>query len=92
MLQTNAVLPLLQLHTAINWANGYVPRDAPICGFKGEFCLQEYTAKDIVMGLFAGITLVMSVVLILAYRNYKYEQELDSLLWKIEPSELQVLT
>ena len=64
--------------------------DAPICGFNGEFCLQNYTTKDIVMGLFGGVTFAMSVVVILVYRNYKYEQELDSLLWKIESSELQV--
>ena len=35
------------------------------------------------MGVLGGIAAVVSVVVILAYRNYKYEQELDSLLWKI---------
>ena len=90
ILQSNNEPPFLQLKTAINWPNGNVPMDAPICGFNGEFCLQNYTTKDIVMGLFGGVTFAMSVVVILVYRNYKYEQELDSLLWKIESSELQV--
>ena len=89
-MQSNNELPLLQLKTVINWPNGNVPMDAPVCGFNGEFCLQNYTTKDIVMGLFGGVTFAMSVVVILVYRNYKYEQELDSLLWKIESSELQV--
>jgi guanylate cyclase len=37
-----------------------------------------------------GIAVVLSVVIILAYRNYRYEQELDSLLWKIDSSEIKV--
>ena len=90
-MQSNNEQPLLQLKTVINWPNGNVPMDAPVCGFNGEFCLQNYTTKDIVMGLFGGVTFAMSVVVILVYRNYKYEQELDSLLWKIESSELQVI-
>ncbi len=44
------------------------------------------------MGVAGGVAVVLSVVLILAYRNYRYEQELDSLLWKIEPSEIKVAT
>ena len=42
------------------------------------------------MGISVGVGVIMSVVIIVAYRNYKYEQELDSLLWKIESSELHV--
>ena len=90
-MQSNAKLPLLRINTAINWPNENVPKDAPICGFHGEFCLQHYTTKDILMFFFGGVTVVMSVLIILVYRNYRYEQELDSLLWKIEPSELHVI-
>ncbi len=42
------------------------------------------------MGVVGGIAVVLSVVIILAYRNYRYEQELDSLLWKIDSSEIKV--
>ena len=42
------------------------------------------------MGVVGGIAVVLSVVIIMAYRNYRYEQELDSLLWKIEASEIKV--
>jgi len=61
-----------------------------IC-FQGELCLQSYAAGEIVMGVVGGIAVVLSVVIILAYRNYRYEQELDSLLWKVESSEIKVI-
>ena len=34
--------------------------------------------------------MVVTVVILVAYRNYKYEQELDSLLWKIDSKDLRV--
>lgn len=80
-------LPTIHLKS-LNWPQGSPPRDVPICGFKNELCLQEYSTREIIMGVSGGIAVVLSVVLILAYRNYKYEQELDSLLWKIEADEL----
>ena len=52
--------------------------------------MAEYAACEIVMGVIGGVAVVLSVVLIVAYRSYKYEQELDSLLWKIDPIELKV--
>ena len=60
-----------------------------IC-FQGELCLQSYASGEIAMGVVGGIAVVLSVVIIMAYRNYRYEQELDSLLWKIEASEIKV--
>ena len=41
------------------------------------------------MGVVGGVSVVLSVVIIVAYRNYRYEQELDLLLWKVEPKELK---
>ena len=54
-------------------------------------CLAEYAACEIVMGVIGGVAAVLSVVLIVAYRSYRYEQELDSLLWKIDPIDLKVI-
>lgn len=34
--------------------------------------------------------LVLCIVSLVLYRNWRYEQELDSLLWKIDYRELQV--
>ena len=58
--------------------------------FQGELCLQSYASGEIAMGVVGGIAVVLSVVIILAYRNYRYEQELDSLLWKIDSAEIKV--
>lgn len=58
--------------------------------FQGELCLPDYAACEIIMGVVGGVVVVLSVVIILAYRSYKYEQELDSLLWKIDPTDLVV--
>ena len=41
------------------------------------------------MGISILFAIVFSVVIIVAYKNYTYEQELDSLLWKIDSSALQ---
>ena len=59
--------------------------------FQGELCLAKYAACEIVMGVIGGVAAVLSVVLIVAYRSYRYEQELDSLLWKIDPIDLKVI-
>lgn len=42
------------------------------------------------MGVAGGVAAVICVVVIVAYRNYKYELELDLLLWKIEEKDLKV--
>lgn len=53
-------------------------------------CLSEQTDQDIIFGVFLGFGVVLVVIIIVLYRNYKYEQELDSLLWKIDPKELKI--
>ena len=90
VIKQSGPLPVLKIEKSIHWPNGKPPLDTPECGFKGEYCLKNYSTREIVMGVAGGVAMVMSVVIILAYRNYKYEQELDSLLWKIDPSELHV--
>ena len=45
---------------------------------------------EIVLGVVGGLVGVFLVVGSVFYRNWRYEQELDSLLWKIEYKELQV--
>ncbi|XP_059085457.1 guanylate cyclase 32E-like [Tigriopus californicus] len=84
------VLPKLHLTHAVAWPRGNPPRAIPRCGFKGELCLTEETDEDIVFGVFLGFGVVLVVIVIVLYRNYKYEQELDSLLWKIDPKELKI--
>lgn len=42
------------------------------------------------LGVIGGLLGVFLVVGGVAYRNWRYEQELDSLLWKIDFKELQL--
>ena len=80
----------MKLNKLIFWPNETPPIDIPYCGFKGEFCLEDYSATYISVGIFGIILVVLSIIILMSYRNYKYEQDLDSLLWKIEHSDLHV--
>lgn len=37
-----------------------------------------------------GLILILAVVLLVLYRNWRYEQELDSLLWKVDYRDIQM--
>ena len=82
-------LPVLGLDKDISWPVGRPPDDQPVCGFHGKNCPPDDYC-EIVLGVVGGLTGVILVVGSVAYRNWRYEQELDSLLWKIEYKELQV--
>ncbi|KAG8266618.1 hypothetical protein J6590_085631 [Homalodisca vitripennis] len=41
-------------------------------------------------GVLGGTSAVMILVLLLVYRNWRYEQELDSLLWKVDFKDIQM--
>ena len=36
------------------------------------------------------MVVVLAIVLLMIYRNWRYEQELDSLLWKIDYKDIQI--
>jgi len=42
------------------------------------------------MGGIAGALLFIIAIALIFYRNWKYEQELDSLLWKVNYKEIQI--
>lgn len=48
-----------------------------------------YTA-EISAGIAGGALLVLGIVSLVLYRNWRYEQELDSLLWKVDFREIQM--
>ncbi|XP_071106522.1 speract receptor-like [Haliotis cracherodii] len=74
----------------IHWISGEPPRDEPECGYRHEKCIPPKTyTKEILSGVAGGILLVGSLVGYLIYRNWSYEQELASLLWKIDFKDLQ---
>lgn len=45
---------------------------------------------EIIGGIAGGLLLIIIVVLLVPYRNWKYEQELDSLLWKVNYKDIQI--
>jgi guanylate cyclase, other len=78
----------LQLFEQIPWVGGSPPVAEPFCGYRGEKCISY--AREIT-GAIAGIfLLILTIVSLVLYRNWRYEQELDSLLWKIDFKEIQI--
>jgi len=52
------------------------------------FLFTAYTGE--IMGGIAGALLFIIAIALIFYRNWKYEQELDSLLWKVNYKEIQI--
>lgn len=46
--------------------------------------------EEIASGIAGGVVFVLIIVLLIIYRNWRYEQELDSLLWKIDYKDIQI--
>ncbi|KAH8318573.1 hypothetical protein KR067_011793 [Drosophila pandora] len=85
---TSETLPDLNLFVPIDWVGGSRPAAAPRCGFGGEKCV-NYTG-EISAAIAGGALLLLGLVSLVFYRNWRYEQELDSLLWKIDFREVQM--
>lgn len=45
---------------------------------------------EITAAIAGGALLLLGIVSLVLYRNWKYEQELDSLLWKVDFKEIQL--
>ncbi|KAL8565518.1 hypothetical protein ACOMHN_049494 [Nucella lapillus] len=68
-----------------------IPLDEPACGYEGEKCkpVPDYIPQ-MVGGIIAGIVFIVACILVGVYRNWRYEQEVASLIWKIDPKEIQI--
>ncbi|PVD38413.1 hypothetical protein C0Q70_01028 [Pomacea canaliculata] len=80
-------IPTFQFYgnETIHWIAGRPPLDEPECGFHHERCIPptSYT-KEVVAGIAGSLILIGTIVGYLIYRNWRYEQDLASLLWKID--------
>lgn len=47
-------------------------------------------SKEFFWGTIVSILLIIFVTALILYRNWRYEQELDSLLWKIDYKEIEI--
>ncbi|XP_063226249.1 guanylate cyclase 32E isoform X2 [Bacillus rossius redtenbacheri] len=83
-----SLLPALRLTGVIDWPVGRPPVAEPRCGFRGEKCI-THTA-EIAAGVAGAVLLALAAALLVLYRNWRYEQELDSLLWKVDYRDIQV--
>ncbi|XP_041474147.1 speract receptor-like [Lytechinus variegatus] len=72
----------------IQWKGGSPPIAEPVCGFDGTGCKPNYTLH-IIGGVLAGIILLAAIIATIVYRNWRYEQALASLLWKVDYNELE---
>ncbi|XP_033751446.1 receptor-type guanylate cyclase Gyc76C-like [Pecten maximus] len=76
---------------SVDWVTGEPPIDQPACGYRGEKCIpvKGYTL-EIIGGVLGGITMVAIIIASVVYRNWRYEQEIAGLLWKIPISEIHM--
>uniref|UniRef100_A0A915KGW3 guanylate cyclase n=1 Tax=Romanomermis culicivorax TaxID=13658 RepID=A0A915KGW3_ROMCU len=93
-IRSKSYLPSMQLADKISipWStpNGQPPPDMPPCGFFNELCYEDPNyGIEIVSGSLAVLTMIGFIIGFIYYRNWKYEQELAGLIWKIESKDIQ---
>ncbi|XP_076182973.1 guanylate cyclase 32E [Ptiloglossa arizonensis] len=81
-------LPKLRLTRDISWIGDGPPIAEPHCGYHGEKC--DSHTGEIIGGIAGGFLLIIAAVVLVLYRNWRYEQELDSLLWKVNYKDIQI--
>lgn len=66
------------------------PLDEPPCGFDGKACAGiPDKSKEITSGVLGSLLLLSCFIIYMIYKNWKYEQEIDGLLWKIDLADIQ---
>lgn len=74
----------------IDWSDGVKPEDEPSCGFLNEKCPKDDSqiTSLVVAGTLAVTLFCALVVTVSIYRKWKIEQEIEGLLWKIDPHDI----
>ncbi|XP_045785258.1 guanylate cyclase 32E isoform X2 [Maniola jurtina] len=80
--------PELRFIRDMKWPGGRVPLSEPTCGFRGEKCVSHVGAWA--LGASGGTLALLALAALALYRGWRYEQELDSLLWKIDFRDLHL--
>lgn len=64
-------------------------RDMPHCGYNGTLCnTPETVYKKIAFWVMGALLILFTFVSTISYRNWKYEQEIVGLQWRINAAEL----
>ncbi|XP_064623318.1 guanylate cyclase 32E-like [Lineus longissimus] len=67
------------------------PLAEPVCGYEGEKCpVYKDITIMIVSGCLGSVVFIVLVALLIVYRNWRYEQQLASLIWRIKIESLQM--
>lgn len=75
---------------AMDWPGKNKPEAEPGCGFLNEHCPKDDThLRSIIVAAALAILLFCATVITMSiYRRWKIEQEIEGLLWKIDPNEI----
>ncbi|XP_063359616.1 speract receptor [Cydia amplana] len=96
-LEPPGLYPLAVLHKSapevrflrpMSWPGGHAPLSEPPCGFRDEKCASHVGAWT--LGAAGGALALLALAALALYRGWRYEQELDSLLWKIDFRDLHL--
>ncbi|KAJ1522077.1 hypothetical protein ONE63_002388 [Megalurothrips usitatus] len=75
----------------IDWPGGHKPEDEPNCGFNNELCPEDHSHQGgvVAAGTLAVLLFCAIVVTVSIYRKWKIEQEIEGLLWKVDPNDIR---
>merc|ERR1719150_276008 len=82
-------LPEYSWKDRIDWPKGFKPLDEPACGYQEEKCQGGKGMTEIAAGILGGLLVFALILTLSVYRKWKIEQEIEGLLWKINPECLQ---
>lgn len=96
---TNTMLPVcnfyyenntLLLTGVIDWIKGRPPLDEPVCAYDGSICRKPPdSSRERLAAIQVIVLATISVIVFQIYRNWKKEQEIAGLLWRMELDDLQ---
>lgn len=74
----------------MDWPGKNKPEAEPGCGFLNEHCPKDDThlRSIVAAGVLAVLLFCAAVITMSIYRRWKIEQEIEGLLWKIDPGEI----
>ncbi|XP_076380878.1 receptor-type guanylate cyclase Gyc76C isoform X1 [Megalopta genalis] len=75
---------------SMDWPLKNKPEAEPGCGFLNEHCPKDDThlRSIVAAGVLAVLLFCAAVITMSIYRRWKIEQEIEGLLWKIDPNEI----
>ncbi|XP_064641678.1 speract receptor-like isoform X2 [Lineus longissimus] len=69
----------------MQWVGKTAPLAEPKCGYFGKKCNEkESNTEKIVAGAIGGVVLLAVIIGSIIYRNWKYEQDLAKMLWRVD--------